>query len=135
MPTLTVGTHYRPRRIGGRYQRLTIRLTADEFDLLAAAAGPAGLTPTGFAAHAALTVAAEHIPDNGTATASHRDDLAALQHNLITARTAVHTLAHQLHLAGSRETMIDVLAKCARAVSHLDDTCTDIHRRLRGHRA
>lgn len=122
--------HNRNRTPGGRYQRISIRLTADEHAILTAAASRAGLTTAGFTAHAALSLATDLTAPAPTG-GSRRGQLAALQRELLAARTAIHALTRALLTGADTPTTAGLMTTSRRAVTHLDETTADIHRHLR----
>jgi hypothetical protein len=124
--------HNRSRTPGGRYRRISIRLTADEYTLLAAAASTVRLTPAGFTAHAALNLATDLTEPTAPTGGSRRGELAALQRELVAARTAIHALTQALHTGDAERTTAGLITHCRQAVTDLDTVTAGIHRHLRG---
>jgi uncharacterized protein (DUF1778 family) len=81
----------RPRSYvrSGRSVRLNVRFSKQERAEIDVAAAAIGLTPTGFAAEAAL-LAARGTPMTLDATVAQRETFARLQRQLFEARTAVN---------------------------------------------
>jgi hypothetical protein len=110
-------------RVGtGRSVSVNVRYTAAEFAELAAAAGRAGLTPTGYAGEAALAAARAAA---GAGSGTDGSDLAAMQRELFAARIALVCAAEALARAGG-----DV-SGCVAAVDRLDVVVAGAHRLLR----
>ena len=131
----------RPRSYvrSGRTLRLNVRFSKQERAEIDVAAAAIGMTPTGFAAEAAL-LAARRTPMTLDATAAQRETLARLQRQLFEARTAVNrfgNLVNQavaaLHATGQPpvEALAHATALCTRAVRNLDGLINGLHRRLR----
>ena len=131
----------RPRSYlrSGRTQRLNVRFSKQERAEIDVAAAAIGMTPTGFAAEAAL-LAARGTPMTLDATLAERETFARLQRQLFEARTAVNrfgNLVNQavtaLHSTGQPpiEALARATALCTRAVRNLDGLIDDLHRRLR----
>jgi uncharacterized protein (DUF1778 family) len=131
----------RPRSYlrSGRTLRLNVRFSKQERAEIDVAAAAIGMTPTGFAAEAAL-LAARGTPMTLDATLAQRETFARLQRQLFEARTAVNrfgNLVNQavaaLHATGQPpiEALAHATALCTRAVRNLDDLIDELHRRLR----
>ena len=131
----------RPRSYlrSGRTLRLNVRFSTQERAEIDVAAAAIGMTPTGFAAEAAL-LAARGTPMTLDATLAERETFARLQRQLFEARTAVNrfgNLVNQavaaLHATGQPpiEALAHATALCTRAVRNLDDLIDELHRRLR----
>ena len=131
----------RPRSYvrSGRTLRLNVRFSKQERAEIDVAAAAIGMTPTGFAAEAAL-LAARGTPMTLDATVAQRETLARLQRQLFEARTAVNrfgNLVNQavaaLHATGQPpiEAVAHATALCTRAVRNLDGLIDEVHRRLR----
>jgi len=108
-----------------------VRFTADEYAELAAAAGRAGLTTTGYVGEAALA-AARGVTTGGEPDSSGitRAELAQLQRELFAARTAVTQTAADLRGTPGGPGVDDAVASCARSVAALDAVVARIHRQL-----
>jgi hypothetical protein len=141
VPDGLIGIGGRPRSYlpSGRTLRLNVRLSKQERAEIDVAAAAIGMTPTGFAAEAAL-LAARRTPMTLDATAAQRETLARLQRQLFEARTAVNrfgNLVNQavaaLHATGQPpvEALAHATALCTRAVRNLDGLINGLHRRLR----
>jgi uncharacterized protein (DUF1778 family) len=122
----------------GRTFRLNARFSEQERAEIEIAAAAIGMTPTGFAADAALLAA------RGTPMAldamKQREMFARLQRQLFEARTAVNRFGNNvnqavaaLHATGQPpiEALAHASALCTRAVRNLDQLVDELHRRLR----
>ncbi len=122
----------------GRTFRLNTRFSEQERAEIEIAAAAIGMTPTGFAADAALLAA------RGTPMAldamKQREMFARLQRQLFEARTAVNRFGNNvnqavaaLHATGQPpiEALAHASALCTRAVRNLDQLVDELHRRLR----
>jgi uncharacterized protein (DUF1778 family) len=122
----------------GRTFRLNARFSEQERAEIEIAAAAIGMTPTGFAADAALLAA------RGTPMAldamKQREMFARLQRQLFEARTAVNRFGNNvnqavaaLHATGQApiEALAHASALCTRAVRNLDQLVDELHRRLR----
>jgi hypothetical protein len=121
-----------------RTLRLTPRFSARERAEVEAAAVAVGMSVTGFAAEAVLSVARK-VPVSH-ASAVQREALALLQRQLFEARTAVNRFGSNvnqavaaLHATGHPpiEALAQATSLCARAVRNLDGLIDEVHRRLR----
>jgi uncharacterized protein (DUF1778 family) len=141
IPVSLNGIGGRPRSYlrSGRTLRLNVRFSKQERAEIDVAAAAIGMTPTGFAAEAAL-LAARGTPMTLDATVAQRETFARLQRQLFEARTAVNrfgNLVNQavtaLHATGQPpiEALARATALCTRAVRNLDGLIDDLHRRLR----
>jgi hypothetical protein len=131
-------------------RRVAPSFTADEYAVVMAAAARAGLTPTGFCAHAALALAETQLPPaviddpDGRPRPTHWIDtgqveaLAALQAELADARTAVVRVGTNLTQAvaalnatGEAPTWLrHVVEACGRVLRTVDEAASRVHRRL-----
>jgi hypothetical protein len=110
----------RARMPAGRSHAVNVRLADEEMRDVAAAAGRAGLTPTGYAGEAA--VAASRAQTEGYATAATRAELARVQREVFAARTALVNAAWAL--TGSSQRPGD---ECTAALGHLDALAERVH--------
>jgi hypothetical protein len=126
----------RRHRFPGRECRLTPRFTSDEVVEIRAAAAAAGMTPTGFCAEAALTIA------RGAATSSldrERNTFAELQAELFDTRVAVGRIGTNLNQAVAAlnatgeapDWLARVVMLCERRMKRLDEVIGRVDRRLR----
>jgi hypothetical protein len=131
----------RRHQFPGRHQRVNLRFDPKEYQDVAAAAARSGLTPAGFCANAALA-AARGTANPGSlvsGTGVTRYELAALQRELLAARTAVIRTGTNLNQAtvalnatGEAPEWLDQAVKrCDRSLGQLDALVADIDRRLR----
>ncbi|SCF29610.1 hypothetical protein GA0074696_4179 [Micromonospora purpureochromogenes] len=122
--------HHRP----ARPHAVLLRLSDEEKAAIEAAAAAAQLTPTGYAAKAAVAAAfAGHAPSgvNG--------DLRELQHELFAARRAVAMFGNNVNQAAAAfnatgqlpDWAADAVRLCATAVARLDEVISRIDRKLR----
>jgi uncharacterized protein (DUF1778 family) len=126
-----VPARQRPRLHPARSARVFLRLSTDEHEDLVAAAGRAGLTPTGFAAQAALAAARGQEPP---AAVLLREALA----EVMTARTQVRRFATNvnqavaaLHSVGQPpEWLGQAVELTTRATQRLDEAAQQLSRRL-----
>jgi uncharacterized protein (DUF1778 family) len=134
-----IGGRPRSYHPSGRMMRLNARFTEQERAEIEVAAAAIGMTPTGFAAEAAL-LAARGTPMTLDATVAQRETFARLQRQLFQARTAVNrfgNLVNQavaaLHATGQPpiEALSHATALCTRAVRNVDGLIDELHRRLR----
>ena len=127
-------THSTPRRP----HAVLVRLSDEEKRLIGDAAAAVGLTPTGYAAKAAVEAASAGqapIP----AAVGGGADLRELQRELFAARRAVNMIGSNLNQAAAAanstgvlpEWTADAVRLCASAVARLDEVTARIHRRLR----
>lgn len=122
-------SHGRP----SRERRVNLRLSDEEFETLAGAAGTAGLTPAGFATEAALAAA------RGEGMPEHRA-LRALLVELMAARTQVrryginvNQAVAQLQATGEAPGWLERAAAGAnRGIARLDDAAGEVAAVLRG---
>ncbi|MGY4684476.1 hypothetical protein ACWIGG_22165 [Micromonospora aurantiaca (nom. illeg.)] len=122
--------HHRP----ARPHAVLLRLSDEEKAAIDAAAAVAQLTPTGYAAKAA--VAAASI---GQAPSSVNGDLRELQHELFAARRAVAMFGNNVNQAAAAfnatgqlpDWAADAVRLCATAVARLDEVISAIDRKLR----
>jgi hypothetical protein len=108
-----------------------VRFSAEEYAELADAAARAGLTTTGYVGEAALA-AARGVTVTGEADTGPitRAELAALQRDLFSARTALTQAAADLRGTPAGPGVDDVVASCAASVAALDAVVARIHRQL-----
>ena len=141
IPASLNGIGGRPRSYlrSGRTLRLNVRFSTQERAEIDVAAAAIGMTPTGFAAEAAL-LAARGTPMTLDATAARHEMFARLQRQLFEARTAVNRFGNNvnqavaaLHSTGQPpiEALAHATALCTRAVRNLDLLIDELHRRLR----
>jgi len=113
----------RDHQLPGRSRQLKLRVSHDEYSAIAGAARDAGLTPTGYAAEAALAAAAGDDPPS---QAPWRTALA----ELIEARTQVRRIGTNINQAarilnadgGPPVWLENALAISGRALGRLDDS-------------
>jgi uncharacterized protein (DUF1778 family) len=126
---------HREHQMPGRPYRLSVRLSRDERDLVVAAARAARLTPTGYAAKAAVAAASSEVaPAAGMVEA-----LRELQRELFAARRAVAMLGSNVNQAAAAyhstgqlpEWVGEAVALTAAAVARLDEVTGRVDRRLR----
>lgn len=123
--------HQRP----GRPHRLSVRLSDDERDLVAAAAAAARLTPSGYAGKAAVAAASSQI----TPAAGQTEVLRELLRELFAARRALNMLASNVNQAAAAynstgelpDWTADAVALSGQAVTRLDEVARRVDRRLR----
>jgi hypothetical protein len=116
----------------GRDHGVHPRFTAGEYAELVEAAARAGLTPTGYVGEAALAAARGLDTDGHTdAGGITRAELAQLQRDLFTARTALNQAAAGLRQAPTGAPVDEAIASCTRSVAALDAVFDRIHRQLR----
>ena len=133
-PQSPAGARHRAHTRPGRPHALLVRLSDEEKQLIAAAAQAAGLTPTGYAAKAAVEAASLGQAPTGTP-----GDLRELQHELFAARRAVNMFGSNVNQAAAAANSTgavpdwtsDAVRLCAAAVARLDEVAERIHRRLR----
>jgi hypothetical protein len=141
---------HREHLFPARTRRVAPSFSAEEYQAVVAAARRVGLTPTGFCARAALTLASGLVPTPGSATANQTtrppvflpdarlEALARLQAELAAARTAVvrvgtnlNQAARVLNATGEAPVWLRHVAEvCARAVAAVDAAASMVHRRL-----
>lgn len=122
--------HQRP----ARPHAVLLRLSDDEKGAIDAAAAAASLTPTGYAARAAVAAAIA-----GEAPGGAMGDLRGLQHELFAARRAVVMFGNNVNQAAAAfnatgqppDWTTDAVRLCAAAVTRLDEVIALIDRRLR----
>jgi hypothetical protein len=122
----------RPHTQPARVRRLKLRFSEAELADVVGAARAAGLTPTGYAAEAALAAARD-------ATAPVSEPLRAALSDLIDARAQVRRLATDVHLAVTAlhvggqvpEWLQAAVADAARTVARVDEAAAAIIRSLR----
>lgn len=123
-------THSRP----ARPHAVLLRLSDEEKAAIDRAAAAARLTPTGYAAKAAVAAASA-----GKAPAGPTDDLRDLQHELFAARRAVAMFGNNVNQAAAAfnatgllpDWAAEAVRLCAAAVARLDEVISLIDRRLR----
>jgi hypothetical protein len=129
--------HHSPRR----RRTITAAFTDAEYAALAAAARRVGLTPTGFCAQAALTLATAPTqrPDQpGDGADTRAEALAQVQVELAGLRTAVTRVGTNLNQAvaalnarGEAPVWLrHVVEQCGRALGAVDQAASRMHRRL-----
>jgi hypothetical protein len=109
-----------------REHRLSLRLTAEEFGAVAAAAAQVGLTPSGYAGEAAVATALAASGLDEVDAGVSRAELAQVQRDLFAARTALVTAAVALAGVTSPDTAREV-ASCGSAVVQLDELVGRVH--------
>lgn len=122
--------HDRP----ARPHAVLLRLSDDEKAAIDAAAAAAQLTPTGYAAKAAVAAASARQAPGGVT-----GDLRDLQHELFAARRAVAMFGNNVNQAAAAfnatgrlpDWTAEAVRLCAAAVARLDAVITLIDRRLR----
>jgi len=112
-----------------RPRRLTPRFSDAELAEVTAAAAAVGMTPTGFCAEAAITVARRERHDVGGR--QDRQALAVLQRELFDAATAVTRAAAALHAHRPGTGAPGAAAACLQAVRRLDEVAARVDRTLR----
>jgi hypothetical protein len=138
----TVSGRHREHLFPGRPRRVAPTFTAQEYAIVVAAAARAGLTPTGFCARAALTVAARGVQPRPGPHASPRGErvaaLGEVQTELADLRVAVVRVGTNLNQAvrvlnatGQVPVWLEhVVAVCARALGAVDAAAAAVDRRL-----
>ncbi|MFY1633743.1 hypothetical protein ACN27F_10760 [Solwaraspora sp. WMMB335] len=131
----------RRHQFPGRGQRINLRLDESEHSDVLEAAARAGLTPTGFCANAALAMARGTAGPGGlvSGTGVTRAELAAMQRDLFSARTAVTRTGTNLNQATAALNatgeapvwLAHAVKRCVHALDKLDAVVADIDRRLR----
>jgi hypothetical protein len=134
---------HREHLVPGRRRRVAPSFSPQEYATVVAAAARIGLTPTGYCAHAALSLATSPFsimeqPHNADRSAAAAEALAALQAELADTRTAVVRVGTNLNQAvrafnatGEAPLWLrQVVELCARALSAVDTAATRVHRRL-----
>ncbi|MFF5217855.1 hypothetical protein [Micromonospora sp. NPDC000442] len=122
--------HHRP----ARPHAVLLRLSGEEKAAIDVAAQAAGLTPTGYAAKAAVSAASA-----GQAPGGVTGDLRELQHELFAARRAVVMFGNNVNQAAAAfnatgqlpDWAADAIRLSASAVARLDEVISLIDRRLR----
>lgn len=126
---------HREHLMPGRPYRLSVRLSREERDLVAAAARVARLTPSGYAAKAAVAAACGEVaPAVGAAGV-----LRELQRELFAARRAVVMFGSNVNQAAATyhstgqlpEWAARAVALTEAAVARLDEVARRVDRRLR----
>ena len=130
----------RRHQFPGRRQRVNLRFDDYEHRDVQLAAARAGLTTTGFCAHAALAAARGTAAPGGliSGTGVTRAELAALQRELFAARTAIVRTGTNLNQAmaafnatGEAPGWLGrAVKRCERSLDLLDAIVTEIDRRL-----
>jgi hypothetical protein len=148
LPGVAQTGRHREHLFPGRRRRVAPSFSAQEYAVVVTAAARLGLTPTGYCAHAALTLAtdpgAAPLPAPTVAGGPGRDAamveaLAALQAQLADARTAVvrvgtnlNQAARALNATGDAPVWLhQVVETCSRALAAVDVAASAIHRQLR----
>jgi uncharacterized protein (DUF1778 family) len=115
-----------------RRRQLFVRCTEEEYADIAAAASAAGLTPTGYAAEAALAAARDSLPPRAE---PWREALAELMDARAQVRrfgSNVNQAVRVLNTTGeSPEAMARAVAVTSEAVGQLDRAAAELVRRLR----
>lgn len=122
--------HHRP----ARPHAVLLRLSDEEKAAIDSAAAAAQLTPTGYAAKAAVAAASA-----GQAPSGMNGDLRDLQHELFAARRAVAMFGNNVNQATAAinatgrlpDWAADAVRLCAAAVARLDEVISLIDRKLR----
>ncbi|WP_432049936.1 hypothetical protein [Verrucosispora sp. NA02020] len=122
--------HNRP----ARPHAVLLRLSDEEKTAIDVAAEAVALTPTGYAAKAAVAAASA-----GQASSEATGDLRELQHELFAARRAVVMFGNNVNQAAAAfnatgqlpDWAADAVRLCADAVARLDEVISLIDRRLR----
>lgn len=107
----------RARMPSGRLNCLNVRLSDVEMREVSAAAGRAGLKPTGYAGE--VTVAAARADAEGSAAGATRAELARVQREVFAARAAL--------IAGTRSIAGRSKGLLRDAVEHLDGVAERLH--------
>ncbi|MFF0659457.1 hypothetical protein [Micromonospora tulbaghiae] len=125
---------HRAHRRPARPHAVLLRLSDEEKAAIEVAAAAAQLTPTGYAAKAAVAAASA-----GQAPAGAPGDLRDLQHELFAARRAVVMFGNNVNQAAAAfntmgqlpDWVAEAVRMCAAAVARLDEVISLIDRRLR----
>lgn len=115
--------HVRP----GRPRQVKIRYTEDEYASLAEAARLAGLTPTGYAAEAALAAASNSVPPSTAPWRLALAELMAARGQVRRFGSNVNQAARALNALGEAPDWLDrAVAVTERAVARLDDAAVAV---------
>ncbi|MEW2385734.1 hypothetical protein AB0873_27095 [Micromonospora sp. NPDC047707] len=125
---------HRAHRRPARPHAVLLRLSDEEKAAIEVAAAAAQLTPTGYAAKAAVAAASAGQAPGGTP-----GDLRDLQHELFAARRAVVMFGNNVNQAAAAfnatgqlpDWASEAVCLCAAAVARLDEVISLIDRRLR----
>lgn len=120
--------HERP----GRGRALFLRVSEAEREDIAAAAAKAGLTPSGYAAEAALAAARGSEPPRPEPWREALTEVMAARAQVRRFGGNVNQAVRALNATGEPPEWLDrAVALAGRAVSDLDDAATELARRLR----
>ncbi|MFC4017524.1 hypothetical protein ACFOW4_06150 [Micromonospora sp. GCM10011542] len=125
---------HRAHRRPARPHAVLLRLSDEEKAAIEDAAAAAQLTPTGYAAKAAVAAASAGQVPNGV-----NGDLRDLQHELFAARRAVAMFGNNVNQAAATfnatgqlpDWAADAVRLCAGAVARLDEVISLVDRKLR----
>lgn len=116
----------------GRRHRLFLRLAEDEYTDIATAARRAGLTPTGYAAEAAIAAARGTQPPRPEPWREALAELLAARAQMRRFGNNVNQAVRALNTTGEPpEALVRAVTVTARAVEELDRAATELVRRLR----
>jgi hypothetical protein len=116
----------------GRSRQVKLRYSEDEFAALQAAARRSGLTPSGFAAEAAIAAARGEEPPAGEPWREALAEVMAARAQVRRFGTNVNQAVRALNATGEPPDWLDhAVTIASRAVERLDDAATQLARRLR----
>jgi uncharacterized protein (DUF1778 family) len=116
----------------GRRRQLFVRCTEQEYADIAAAARAAGLTPTGYAAEAALAAARGAIPPRAEPWREVLKELMDARAQVRRFGANVNQAVRVLHVSGEPpEALARAIAVTTRSVERLDQAAAELVRRLR----
>ncbi len=121
----------RSRGAGRRPRQLMVRLSEEEFAVLASAAADAGLTPTGFAAQAAVDFARSHVAPLPTLPREVLQKLVDCQRQLQRFGVLVNQAVAKLHSTGTEPTaLVPAIERYLDSLTLLDETALRLQRAL-----
>jgi hypothetical protein len=116
----------------GRARQVKLRYSEDEFAVVQAAARRSGLTPSGFAAEAAIAAARGAEPPAGEPWREALAEVMAARAQVRRFGTNVNQAVRALNATGEPPEWLDrAVAIANRAVERLDDAAAQLTRRLR----
>lgn len=118
--------------VPGRRRQLSVRCSDEEYADIAAAARLAGLTPTGYAAEAAIAVARGTQPPRPEPWREALAELLAARAQMRRFGDNVNQAVRALNTTGAPpEVLVRAVEVTARAVEELDQAAVELVRRLR----
>ena len=116
----------------GRRRALLLRCTEEEYAALTAAAGRAGLTPSGYAAEAAIAAAKGSEPPRAEPWRQALAEVMAARAQVRRFGSNVNQAVRALNATGESPDWLDRAVQLTEhAVTELDQAATELHRRLR----